>query len=248
MLLYAMLAVCGALAAGMVYRYDLHDREPWYVALLAIALGAAGMYLAGRAQVGVLAGMGTAAAAHWSLSISLAAGISEEVAKLAVVVSVAWTLPRAFNDPLDGIVYGSLAGVGAALEESVALLGSVSAWQMLPAPEVVRIAGHLVMGGIGGFGMGMVRPERRPLWGVGLPAALGGAVAIHVLWDLVAFSGTGRSGWQSLAAVGLMGAGLAVYWRMVVTGERWSRAWFERNEKPRGDGPAASVGTRYTSG
>lgn len=242
MLLYAMLGVCGVLAAVMVCRYDLHDREPWYMALLAAALGAGAMHLAGRVQVGVLSAMGATAGAHWSESISIAAGISEETGKLGVVLFFALALPRAFNDPMDGIVYGSFAGLGAALEESAALLGLPGGWQMLPAPEVVRIAGHLVMGGIGGFGVGMLRPLRRPWWGAGLIGAFLGAVTLHVLWDLLAFSSDAPTrGWRSVSAVGLMGGGLVAYWRLVHTGERWSGKWFSRMKEPRDLGPEVRV-------
>ena len=42
-MLYATLAVCAVLAGLLIYRYDLYDREPWYMALIAVGLGAAAM-------------------------------------------------------------------------------------------------------------------------------------------------------------------------------------------------------------
>ena len=37
-MLYVTLAVCTVLAGLLVYRYDLYEREPWYMALIAVAL------------------------------------------------------------------------------------------------------------------------------------------------------------------------------------------------------------------
>lgn len=50
MLLYAMLALCALLIGLLVYRYDLHDREPWQMLLLAVVMGAGGMFLAGASR------------------------------------------------------------------------------------------------------------------------------------------------------------------------------------------------------
>jgi RsiW-degrading membrane proteinase PrsW (M82 family) len=238
MVLYATLALCAVLASVMVYRYDLHDREPWYMLVLATVMGAITMFSAGKLQVWAMALGGTAVVHDWNTWMALAAGITEEFAKLAVVVTIAAVLPRMFNDPMDGIIYGSFAGLGAALEESIALLGpSVQMWDYLPAQEPVRLLGHLVMGGVGGFAVGMIRPVRRKRWLIAFAFTWGFAVAIHVFWDIVAFS-AGDLGrmllWHKAAAVGLMLGGLAVYWRLVAVAEGVAREWF------RGDAAAVS--------
>lgn len=240
MLLYGTLLLCAILAAIMVYRYDLYDREPWYMLMLTAALGAGAMYGAGRVQIGVLTAMGSTAAANWNVSISAAAATTEEFAKVAVVFIVAMLFRRHFNDPMDGIIYGSFAGLGAALEESVALLGwSPRMWEMLPAQEPIRILGHLVMGGIGGFGMGIIRPERRRRCAIAFLVSWGFAIALHFVWDIVAFSAADHGRmlpWHKAAAVTIMLGGLAVYWRLVAVAEGFSKAWFGVTERGVGDG------------
>lgn len=174
MLLYATLFLCALLMAVIVYRYDLYDREPWWALLLCVGLGAGSIALAGRVQVWVMSNLGTFAAEHWTISMSLAAGITEELGKLTCVLIVALFMRRWFNDPLDGLVYGSMAGLGAAIEESLTVLlghaapepaavagigvppasAGASMLASLPPGEAVRLAGHLVMGGITGFGAG----------------------------------------------------------------------------------------------
>jgi RsiW-degrading membrane proteinase PrsW (M82 family) len=230
MLLYAMLALCALLASYMVYRYDLHDREPWYMLLAAAVLGALTMYGAGSLQVVLMSAAGSTVAANWNVLMATAAGVTEEFAKLAVVLAVATLLPRTFNDPMDGIIYGSFAGLGAALEESASLMGfAVRTWGFLPAQEPVRLLGHLVMGGIGAFAVGMIRPARRPRWLVAFVVTFGCAVALHVFWDVVAFSASDKGRmllWHKTAAVSLMLGGLAIYWRLVAAAERMSRQWF----------------------
>ena len=226
MAIYATLLLCGVLAGVLVYRYDLYDREPVGLLIFVAAVGAGLMFVAGRAQVAALAWMGSSAAQHFNLWAALAAALTEETAKAGAVVSAALLFRRHFNDPMDGIVYGSLAGVGCALEEAVFVL--LRDGPEMPAGEApVRILGHLVMGGIGGFALGLplTRPSTK-LWPVTAAGGLLAAVTLHFLWDLVAFSardlGRMTRGHQA-AAVALMLAGLGVYGGLLAAASGLSR-------------------------
>ncbi len=224
LLLYGTLALCAGFLGWLVVRYDLHQREPLPLMLVAVALGAMGMHLAGRAQLAAIGWMHGHVITNTELAVL--AGVSEEFAKFAVVVAMALSARRHFNEPIDGLVYGAFAGLGAALEESVAVLAMDGATGFLPAAEPVRLAGHLVMGGIGGFGVGFVvlRSRLAALW-IGL--SLLGAVALHVLWDVVAFAafdayraGGGVRATHSAASIGLMLGGMGVFRGMVGVGAR----------------------------
>ena len=57
LLLYGTLALCAGLLGWLVVRYDLHQREPLRLMLVAAALGAVGMHLAGRAQLATIGWM-----------------------------------------------------------------------------------------------------------------------------------------------------------------------------------------------
>lgn len=226
MLLYVTLIACAVLFGAQVYRYDVHDREPVRALVLVAVLGAIGMWLAGLAQVAIMRGLGPIAADHWNTSMAVVAALTEETVKLTAVVLVIGLCPRWFNDPMDGLVYGAFAGLGAALEESAVLL-----WQanphFLPATEPVRLAGHLLMGGIAAFGISYMKLGRRGWWRR-VASGFFAAVALHATWDVVAFDAAERgnlSGAHTFASMVVMLGGMVVFRSMIrlAAGETRSR-------------------------
>jgi RsiW-degrading membrane proteinase PrsW (M82 family) len=223
-ILYVTFAACAAGAALLVYRYDLYDREPWPLVALSVGLGAGGMACAGwleavtfrRFDVGSLAALAFLAAGY------------EETLKLLAVIALALFF-RSFNDPMDGLIYGSMAGLGAALEEGIAVLRAAPAggW-LLPPEELVRLCGHLVMGGIGGFGVGCL-VYRDGRWPRAMAASFLSAVLLHFGWDLAALraeAGGGPAGGDALLSASLMLAGFILYGRLVRLGSLWSQQVF----------------------
>lgn len=231
-ILYATLAICGLAAAALVYRYDLYNREPLSLLLLAVGLGAAVMSTMGPLEAWVIEdilGRPTP-----TVIAATAAGL-EEAGKLAVVLAIARTFHRHFDDPMDGLVYGAMAGLGAALEESVAVLSdAIPGAGVLPPGELVRVAGHLIMGGIGGFGVGVLVLPRAARRSALLVAPFAAAVLIHFAWDLLALGG-GPKGelWATLGPVMVMALGLLGFGFLVVRGSRWSRARFDPDSSRR---------------
>lgn len=224
--LYATLGASAALIGWLVVRYDLYEREPIGLLGIATGLGAAAMFGVGQLQLAVIRACHGAGERLGNVELALLAGTSEELAKLAVVALAAVWFRRAFNEPIDGLIYGSFAGLGAAVEESIAVLSDAMPLAVLPAQEPVRLAGHLVMGGIGGFGVGFAAVgARRAI--LGAAACLVGAMALHTLWDIVAFGAAdayraaGRTHpWHTAAAIALMLGGMVVYRSMVTMGGR----------------------------
>ena len=154
MALYIALALCACLFALLVYRYDLYEREPWYMLVLAVALGYVAMRAAGFLELIALRYVET------HVAIAAVAAFLEELSRFVMVVAIAVIFPRQFNDPMDGIVYGSMIGLGMAVEESFYLLGLLGTPSPLVLPvEIVRLLGHLVMAGILGFGVGLARTD-----------------------------------------------------------------------------------------
>ncbi|HJS75254.1 MAG TPA: PrsW family glutamic-type intramembrane protease [Vicinamibacteria bacterium] len=216
MSLYLAVSVCAVLAAILVYRYDLYNREPWYLIALAGGLGIAVM----RAVAG---------AEHWALGFveanpaeAAVASLLEEAARLAAVVALALAFPKDFDDPMDGIIYGSIVGLGMAVEESFHFLRARSEVDPVLLPvELVRLCGHLVMGGIAAFG---VRVGFRVLL---LSFAI--ALVLHFSWDWVALAAADRNGMSvglTLVAAAIMLAGIGIYGALVVVGSGLSRAAF----------------------
>ncbi len=224
MLFFVALALCALLTASLVYRYDLYEHEPIPLLGVAIALGAGAMWLAGLVEDRALRA--------WQpdpLGIAAVASGAEELMKLLVVIAVSILARREFDDPMDGIVYGSMAGLGAALEESVFYQrGALSLHTLVPAAELVRLWAHVVLGGIVGFALGFWRetPGRSAL------AALGGlalAVSLHFGWDaivLTAPGGVALGAARTVAGLVLMIGSLALYGRLVVMASARSRRQF----------------------
>ncbi len=230
MAIYLALGLCALLAALLVYRYDLYEREPWYMLALAIVMGAAGMRLVGAIELVSLVLVDS------NVAVAALAALHEEAARIVLVVAIAFVFPRQFNDPMDGIVYGSMVGLGMALEESFYLLGLVAAPDVLLLPvELVRLLGHLVMAGIAGFGIGLAR-TRVPGWPSQLVRCVIVAFLLHFLWDWVALEASDTSSLtsaQTLASIALMLFGIFFYGSLVVLGSRLSKQMFA---------PTSSVG------
>jgi RsiW-degrading membrane proteinase PrsW (M82 family) len=219
------LALCALLTARLVYRYDLYEHEPIPLLGVAIGLGAGAMWLAGAVEGWIL----SRAQGPGPLEIAAVAAATEEALKVLVVVVVALLAHREFDDPMDGVVYGSMTGLGAALEESVFYAGSSAAGGAgFPAGELVRLWAHVVLGGIAGFSLGFWR-ARPPLAALATGGLLGVAMALHFGWDAIVLSipdGFPPTPAQSLAGVALMVTSLVLYGRLVTLASARSRQQF----------------------
>lgn len=205
-------------------RYDLYEHEPLPLLAVAVACGALAMATAGRVEDYVLSIWSRAG----SLGVAAVAALTEEAAKLAVVLLVSILARREFDDPMDGVVYGSMAGLGASLEESVFYQRSTALAAFVPAAELVRLWAHVVLGGIAAFPLGFwrARPPRAALFAL---VSLGGAVALHFTWDAVVLSareGEPLGSGPTLLGIGLMVFALALYGRLVVAASARSRQVF----------------------
>jgi len=220
MALYFVLGLCALLVALLVYRYDLYEREPWYMIVLAVALGALGMRLVGAVELVSLVFVDS------HVAVAALAALHEEAARLVIVIAIALVFPRQFNDPMDGIVYGSMVGLGMALEESFYILGLLGAPDVALLPvELVRLLGHLVMAGIVGFAVGLAR-TRVPGWPSQLVRCLVAAFLLHFLWDWISLDAASLTSLQTVASIGLMLFGMLFYGSLVVEGSKLSKQMF----------------------
>ena len=229
-ILYFTLALCAIGLSAVVYRYDLYRHESKWMLLWATVLGGIFMLVAGEAQVLVIRAVtdrGSLITNNW---LALLAGSTEEIAKLAVPLllsRIAWVH---MDEPLDGLLYGAFAGLGAALAESIVVLGWNFGTPFLPAQEPIRLAGHLVMGGISGAGVGLLVMGSRFAWG-GVFTALLAATALHTAWDVVAFdaadyyASTGRlKTWHTATPAVLMIIGFIFFRWWVAIASKLTRA------------------------
>ena len=115
--------------------------------------------------------------------------ISEDGAKILTVLAIARLFRKNFNDPVDGIIYGTFAGLGAGVEESLLYLTLSPATVQTLAAEVVRLVAHALMGGVVGWAVGFgahPKGERKPQPGL-VALSLSLSLAFHIAWDVIAY-------------------------------------------------------------
>jgi len=168
-----------------VRRFDRAQPEPWWLVVTTFALGGVSLVPAALAEVGwarvspwldpSLATLGgRVVALPLALPVFvLVIGLSEEGAKFLG----AWTLAfhrREFDEPIDGIVYGSASALGFAAIENVKYfaLGRLGAG-LVATRMFITLPAHLFFGAIWGYALGqkLVRP-RTSLLGFLLLAAI----------------------------------------------------------------------------
>lgn len=230
MALYLTLAVAAVLAARLVVRYDLYDREPWPVLAGVIAAGGLAMAAAGPLEDALIRWVG--GGRPTAALIAVIAAAVEEGLRFVIVLGLALATPRYFNDPMDGLIYGSAAGIGMALEETAMYMAAAPTGQLAGAlpVESVRLFGHVVMGGVTGFGIGLIHCRRAGrVWARLAAGCLGIGVFMHFVWDYVAISSVLREGWAATAAtlsIALVVVSTALYGVLVIAGSKLSREVF----------------------
>ncbi len=126
----------------------------------------------------------------------LVIGLVEEIAKFLPFWLVALRL-RSFDEPVDGIIYGSFVALGFATHENIQYLGLLEGPAILARAAAAPLV-HILFASIWGYTCGHARAHGRPL----LPAALGGlalSATIHGVYD---FFEIGLSAWvRSVPAV-----------------------------------------------
>ncbi|MEM9347192.1 MAG: PrsW family glutamic-type intramembrane protease [Planctomycetota bacterium] len=232
---YLVLVLGGLLFGAMVYRYDMHEREPWWMLVCAAVAG--GLLMWGAFELeGLIQGMTNAS--DRSILKAVLAGTIEEAGKLAVPVAILLLLRKHFNDPMDGLIYGSLAGLGAAVFE-----GAWYQW-FLPEPDgasliathgpnAIRLLMHALWGGIVGSALGII-VMKKP-WRTTLARRVGLVMAIHFAWDyFLGFvpADEQSSGHRLLAAI-LVGTSVVWYGLLVIEANKWSRSMHAPTSKQR---------------
>ncbi|MEX2212490.1 MAG: PrsW family glutamic-type intramembrane protease [Phycisphaeraceae bacterium] len=228
MFVYIMVMLCAAAIVALVYRYDLYEREPWRMVFMSMTCGFIMMHAAGLIEEQLIRGFHIQRDQPFTKAMLVA--LVEDCGKLMLVFTFAIIFARHFNDPLDGLVYGTLIGLGAAINESLNYLRFLPHDSHTLGGEVIRLFAHAMMGGILGFGVGLeARPWRRP----GPPSiivvpALIVIFAVHVAWDWIAYQ-PARAAELRLVSMGLMMVMMTIWGAMVVGGMRRSKRVFHRH-------------------
>ncbi len=213
-----------AFAPGLFWLWYLRHKddlepEPRHKVLIVFVLGclSTGIVLALRPPLELLLpeeGYARAIADSFYLTAPL-----EEFAKAAALIAgICWH--RELDEPLDGIIYGTAAGLGFASVENVYFLMSHGDWSLVVARGFTATLTHVATSGTFGFFLGMARFSRAKYR---LPIVLFGAItaiAFHGAYDLFLFAGGAQSLVALLVVLPLMltALGLKIRWARARSG------------------------------
>ncbi len=231
-------------AAGLcwaVWRYDQFEREPPHLVVLAVALG----FLLGvtfvNGQVALILAFERLFPFHEGVhgieyAAALVATLLEDVPKVLLTALFAWRIRSHFNDPFDGLIYGSLIGAGFAIGETKVRWDEVDSPPMAALQGLLIVIGHMLFGGIACFGLGLrnaAHPGYRRLWAPGVLIGLGFVLPVHFLYDMaVAFSEHatlhfGRRDWLAICGgAGLLALAMVVFFFLIALGSVLSKEKF----------------------
>jgi RsiW-degrading membrane proteinase PrsW (M82 family) len=196
------------LVLWLVWWLDRYDREPLRLVVAVFGWGAsfavAISFMALSGLASVLMESRFPEVVSVIVGTASAPGIEETAKAIGVLLIV--MLTNEFDNPIDGIVYGTSVGLGFAATENILYsLGTVSAYPGDTARMLIVIAGRTVMtagvhavcsacfGGFLGHAMLTGRLRQRTAWTV---AGLFTAILLHTAWNiaLADFGPVGESG------------------------------------------------------
>ena len=157
---YAAVIAWAAVVLWRVYHHDKYEKEPWWMLVAALASGFGVMMILGHVEMWLLHRLGFESGFQWKLALS--AALVEDFARLVLIVLTAIFCHRYVNDPLDGMIYGMLIGLGMAAAESFDALAAKDVNLDIVCGEIFRFIGHCFLGGIVGFGILEATPTTRP--------------------------------------------------------------------------------------
>lgn len=185
-----LLAVSGALPAvflmWFVGRFDAKRPEPqWQLRKAAIFGGLSTLpVIVVQLALEKLNPGGVAGALYTSYGV---AGFTEETAKALALYLAVWRHP-AFDERLDGIVYGTRAGLGFALVENIGYLAGAESMSGFVGIFVLRavlaVPGHAIYAGFMGYWAAKKRFDDK---GPGLLGGLLIAILLHGTYDAALF-------------------------------------------------------------
>jgi protease PrsW len=196
-----MLAGTASLFPALLYAtlgvlLDVREREPFHVLALAFLWGAfvamAGSYIINTGLY-IVATVAFGSGVGELISIVIGAPLIEEAAKAAGLLVILWFFRREFNNVTDGIVYGSLIGIGFGMAENVLYLGGgylQSGTEEFSNLFYLRVIlggfGHAGYTALTGAGFGYLRETDTGVARIAAPlVGLFAAILGHAAWNSV---------------------------------------------------------------
>lgn len=197
MLLGTMAVAPAAALLMFVYLRDRYEPEPKRLVAYVFLAGALSILPAVILESGLLSlrpGTGVLYQAF------VVAGLVEEGVKWLAIWLVGYHSPQ-FNEPMDGIVYATAAGLGFATVENLLYVGAGGVATGLTR-AFLAVPGHALFAVAMGYHLGLAKfaPEaRRRRWQLAMALVL--PVALHGLYDALLLSDSGILPWLVLPLV-----------------------------------------------
>ncbi|HLS90036.1 MAG TPA: PrsW family glutamic-type intramembrane protease [Limnochordia bacterium] len=175
--------VPGLLWVWFFYRQDRYDKEPVYLVIITFVAGMLAVFPALMIELPFKAHLTqpTHLLVRFLVAL-LVVGLGEESLKLLAVVVTAFR-HRAFNEPVDGIIYAVSASLGfAALENLLYVL--TFGFEVAPVRAVIATLAHASFGGVAGLYLGLAHRSPRVGWKLAL-TGLGIAALLHGVYDFL---------------------------------------------------------------
>jgi protease PrsW len=181
----------------LVLQLDRYEHEPWQVLVAAFLWGAlVATFIAAifNDLIGAIVTRIVGEQLGDVLTASAVAPIVEETAKGFALLLLYWIIRQEFDNVLDGIVYGSLVGIGFAMTENILYFGRtyqedglVGLGVLFYLRVILGGLGHALYTGTTGAGLGFARETRhRWLIPIVVPGAYVLAVLQHAAWNFLA--------------------------------------------------------------
>lgn len=180
----------------LVLRLDRFEKEPARLLAWTFVWGATGaVALSGSANEfggGLLASaVGASPDAAFPLAAVFVAPLVEEVLKGAIVLALFLRKRTEFDGVVDGLIYGSLVGLGFAMAENIQYYagqyqagGAAAAGNLFVVRGLISGFSHPLYTSLTGIGLGLAVTSTTRARRIGLPLlGLAGAVTLHFLWN-----------------------------------------------------------------
>ena len=193
----------------IIYINDRYDREPLLLVLMCFVAGAFSTVLALVMESSFVLVFGFAPiTVGWMFSYTIVGiGLPEQLAKLIATYFIAFK-DKAFNEPMDGIVYTVAAGMGFATLENVLYITDMG-YQIGLLRGVISLPMHMLFDVVLGYFVGMahnayIKKQSYVKW---LFTGLMLAAVIHGFYDFIIYS---------IADEGLMYAAIIIFYALLV--------------------------------
>lgn len=213
--------VPGLLICYFIFKQDKHEEEPLPLLAICFGLGIA-IFYAARIGEGFMDDLITPFVeendldpnTHFGVlfySAFIRTALVEELLKITILLAIPFN-HKEFNEPMDGIVYAVMIGMGFAIVENIVYC-MPSDIILAIVRDLTAVPAHAVFGVILGYYVGLAKFDRANLF-KNILIGLFLAVAVHGLYDFFLFQR--YDDWLMILATFVLMGGVFFSWKFII--------------------------------